>query len=74
MINADIPKSIWPEILAAIIKMINKTATRTLSGITPYKTFMDQVEPDKKGQYRPNSRIFASWAVNATCTSQKNRK
>ena len=52
MINADIPKSIWLEILAAIIKMINRTITRTFSGITPYKTFMNQIEPDKKGQYR----------------------
>ena len=41
MINADIPKSIWLEIFAAIIKMINRTVTRTLSGITLYKTFMD---------------------------------
>ena len=41
MINVDIPKSIWPEILAAIIKMTNKTITRTFSGITPYKTFID---------------------------------
>ena len=49
MINAGIFKSIWLEILAAIIKMINKTATRTLSNIIPYKTFMDQVKPNKKG-------------------------
>ena len=48
MINVGILKSIWPEILAAIIKVINRTATRTLSSITLYKTFIDQVEPDKK--------------------------
>ena len=41
MINADILKSIWPEIFAAIIKVINRTATRILSGITLYKTFID---------------------------------
>ena len=41
MINADIPKSIWPEILAAIVKIINKIVTRILSSITLYKTFMD---------------------------------
>ena len=39
----------WLEIFAAIIKVINRTATRTLSGMTLYKTFIDQVEPDKKG-------------------------
>ena len=38
----------WPEILAAIIKVINKTVTRTFSGMTLYETFMDQVELDKK--------------------------
>ena len=53
MIDAGIPKSMWPEILAAIVKVTNRTATRTLSGMTPYETFMDQVEPDKKGQHRP---------------------
>ena len=53
MIDADISKSIWLEIFVVIIKVINRTVTRTLSGITLYKTFMDQVEPDKKGQYRP---------------------
>ena len=49
MINADILKSIWLEILAVIIKIIDKTATHTLPNITPYKTFMDQVELNKKG-------------------------
>ena len=58
MINVDIPKSIWLEIFAAIIKMINRTATRTLSGITLYKTFIDQIEPDKKSQYRPKVSYF----------------
>ena len=33
--------------------MTNKTATRTLSGITLYKTFVNQVELDKKDQYKP---------------------
>ena len=33
--------------------MINKIATRIFSGITPYKTFINQIEPDKKDQYRP---------------------
>ena len=41
MINADILKSIWLEIFVVIIKIINKTATRTLSDITLYKTFID---------------------------------
>ena len=41
IINAGIPKPIWPEILAVTIKMINRIATRTLSGMTPYKTFID---------------------------------
>ena len=58
MINAGIPKSIWPEIFAAIIKVINKITTRTLSGINPYKTFMNQVEPDKKSQYKPKVSYF----------------
>ena len=49
MINVGIPKSIWLEILAAIVKMINRIATRILSGITLYKTFINQVESDKKG-------------------------
>ena len=49
MTNADIPKSIWLEIFAAIIKIINKTVTRILSSMTLYKIFMDQVELDKKG-------------------------
>ena len=53
MINAGIPKSIWLEIFAAIVKMTNKTVTRTFSGITLYKTFIDQIELDKKNQYRP---------------------
>ena len=48
MIDADIPKSMWPKIFAAIIKVTNRTTTRTLSGITPYKTFIDQIELDKK--------------------------
>ena len=42
------PGVITPEIFAAIIKMINRTITRTFSGMTLYKTFMDQIEPDKK--------------------------
>ena len=58
MIDAGIPKSIWPEILAAIIKMINRTATRILSSISLYKTFINQVELDKKGQYRPKVSYF----------------
>ena len=33
--------------------MTNKTITRILSGITLYKTFIDQIELDKKSQYRP---------------------
>ena len=41
MINVDIPKSIWLEILAAIIKVINRTVTRILSGIILYEIFMD---------------------------------
>ena len=41
MINADILKSIWLEILAAIIEIINKIITRTLSSIILYKTFID---------------------------------
>ena len=49
MINVDIPKSMWLKIFAAIIKVINRTVTRILSGITPYKIFIDQVESDKKG-------------------------
>ena len=49
MINAGIPKSIWLEIFAAIIKVINRIVTRTFSGITLYKIFMDQIESDKKG-------------------------
>ena len=49
MINADIFKPIWLKILAAIVKVINRTATRILSSITLYKTFIDQVESDKKG-------------------------
>ena len=49
MINVGISKFIWLEILAAIIKIINKTVTRTLSGMIPYKIFIDQVESDKKG-------------------------
>ena len=48
IINAGIPKSIWLEILVVIINVINKTVTRILSSITPYKTFIDQIEPDKK--------------------------
>ena len=48
MINVDILKSIWLKIFAAIIKMINRTVTRTFSSITLYKTFMDLVELDKK--------------------------
>ena len=32
--------------------MINKITTRILSNITSYKTFIDQIEPDKKNQYR----------------------
>ena len=58
MINAGIPKSIWLKILAAIIKMINRTATRILSGITLYETFMDQIESDKKSQYRLKVSYF----------------
>ena len=49
MIDVDILKSIWLEILAAIVKVINKIVTRILSGMTLYETFMDQIEPDKKG-------------------------
>ena len=41
MINVGIPKSIWLEIFAVIIKVINRTATRILSDITLYKIFMD---------------------------------
>ena len=58
MINAGILKSMWLKILAAIIKIINRIITRTLSGITLYKTFMDQVEPDKKSQYKPKVSYF----------------
>ena len=58
MINVDIPKSIWLEILVVIVKVINKTATRILSNMTPYKTFIDQVEPNKKNQYRPKVSHF----------------
>ena len=49
MINVGILKSIRLKIFVAIIKIINRTATRTLSGITLYKIFIDQIELDKKG-------------------------
>ena len=38
--------------------MINKTITRIFSNITLYKTFIDQIEPDKKGQHRPKVSYF----------------
>ena len=38
--------------------MTNKITTRTPSSITLYKTFIDQIEPDKKGQYRPKVSYF----------------
>ena len=41
MINVGIPKSMWLKIFVAIVKVINRTATRTLSGIILYKTFID---------------------------------
>ena len=53
MINADIPSSIWPKIVLIIIKIINRTTTRIFAEITPYKTFMDQIYPEKKSQYKP---------------------
>ena len=58
MIYVGISKSIQPEIFVAIIKMTNKIIARILSGITLYETFMDQVELDKKGQYRPKVSYF----------------
>ena len=41
MINVGISKSIWLEIFAVIVKVINRTATRIFSGMTLYETFMD---------------------------------
>ena len=38
--------------------MINRTVTRILSSITPYKTFIDQIELNKKNQYRPKVSYF----------------
>ena len=49
MINVDIPKFMWLKILAAIIKLINRTATRIFSNMTLYETFIDQIELNKKG-------------------------
>ena len=41
MIDAGIFKSIWLEIFVVIVKVINRTATRILSGMILYETFMD---------------------------------
>ena len=48
MINAGIPSSIWPKIILIIVKVINRTTTRTLARMTLYKVFIDQIYPEKK--------------------------
>ena len=59
MIDCGIPDSLWPEILYSVIKITNRTSTRTLEGaITPWEAFMDQIEPKMKGQHKPSVSHF----------------
>ena len=53
MLDAGIPDSMWPEIVSAIVKVTNRTATRTLAGKTPYEVFMDQIDPANIGHHKP---------------------
>lgn len=46
MIEMGIPSFLWPEIIRAVVAIVNRTATKSVQGKTPYQAFMDQVEPD----------------------------
>ena len=42
----------WPEIVLIIIKVTNRTTTRTLAGKTSYEVFIDQIDLANIGQYK----------------------
>lgn len=46
IIDANIPKELWPEVFTAVIHITNRVATSTLD-MTPYEAFMNQVDPGK---------------------------
>ena len=52
MIDQAIPLFLWPEVLQAIVYIMNRTATQTLNGMTPFEAFMKQANPERA--YKPS--------------------
>lgn len=48
MIDIKIPAFLQPEIFQVIIIINNRTTTDVLGGQTPYKVFIDTMDPDNK--------------------------
>jgi hypothetical protein len=53
MIDQSIPVFLWLEIFLAIVIITNRTVTMSLDDITPYETFIDEVDPNSRRQHKP---------------------
>ena len=63
-IDHQVPKQLWPELFKGVVYTMNRTATSTLKGMTPYEALSRQVG-DGKGRRLPvdHLRVLSCKAV-----------
>jgi hypothetical protein len=47
IIDQNVPKELWPELLEGTIHVVNRTATSAIEGKTLYQSFIDQLHPNQ---------------------------